>query len=89
MDLGFDEAQLMLKTSAREFLSAECTDTFVREMEEDQQGFTPEFWQKLANQGWLGLIFPEQYGGVELSFFDLAILLEETGAALMLSLIHI
>tara|TARA_B100001123_G_scaffold205426_1_gene232938 strand:- start:20440 stop:21564 length:1125 start_codon:yes stop_codon:yes gene_type:complete len=83
MDLGFDEAQLMLKTSAREFLGAECTDIFVREMEEDQQGFTPEFWQKLANQGWLGLIFPEQYGGVELSFFDLVILLEETGAALM------
>ena len=48
MDLGFDAAQLMLKTSAREFLSAECTDTFVREMEEDQQGFTPEFWQKFA-----------------------------------------
>ena len=36
MDLGFDEAQLMLKTSAREFLNSECTDTFVREMEEDQ-----------------------------------------------------
>ncbi len=36
-------------------------------------------WQKLAEQGWLGLIIPEKYGGVELEFQDLAILLEEMG----------
>ena len=83
MDLGLDEAQQMLKTSAREFLGAECPDTFVREMELDESGFTPELWQKIADQGWLGLVIPERYGGVGLSFFDLAILLEETGAAML------
>ena len=83
MDLGLDEAQQMLKTSAREFLGAECPDTFVREMELDESGFTPELWQKIADQGWLGLVIPERYGGVGLSFFDLTILLEETGAAML------
>jgi alkylation response protein AidB-like acyl-CoA dehydrogenase len=83
MDLGLDEAQQMLKTSAREFLEAECTDTFVREMEEDERGFTPELWQKLTEQGWLGMVFPEEYGGFGLSFFDLTVLLEETGAAML------
>ena len=83
MDLGLDEAQQMLKTSAREFLGAECPDTFVREMELDERGFTPELWQKIADQGWLGLVIPERYGGVGLSFFDLTILLEETGAAML------
>ena len=79
MDLGLNEAQQMLKNSAQEFLEAECPDTYVREMEEDENGFTTEMWQKLAEQGWLGLIIPEKYGGVELEFQDLTILLEEMG----------
>jgi len=31
-------------------------------------GFTPEFWTKLAEQGWLGLVYPEAYGGAGLGF---------------------
>ena len=83
MDLGLSEAQQMLKTSAREFLEAECPDTYVRAMEEDQKGYSPELWRKLAEQGWLGLIVPEKYGGAGLSFVDLSILLEETGRVLL------
>ena len=48
-------------------------------MEEDERGYTPELWAKIAEQGWLGLIIPEQYGGVELEFQDLVVLLEEMG----------
>ncbi|CAI8038769.1 Cystathionine gamma-synthase [Geodia barretti] len=83
MDLGLNETQQMLRNSAREFLQAECPDTYVREMEEDERGYTPEMWQKVAEQGWLGLIIPEQYGGVGLSYLDLSVLLEETGRALL------
>ncbi len=83
MDLGLNEAQQMLKNSAREFLDAECPDTLVREMEVDERGYTPELWGKLAEQGWLGLIFPERYGGVGLTFLDLSILLEEMGRAML------
>ncbi len=83
MDLGLDESQQMLKTSARAFLESECPDTYVRDMEEDERGYTPEMWGQLAEQGWLGLMFPESYGGVGLSFLDLTILLEETGRALL------
>ncbi|MCH8184875.1 MAG: acyl-CoA dehydrogenase [Chloroflexi bacterium] len=83
MDLGLNEAQQMLKNSAREFLDAECPDALVREMELDERGYTPELWGKLAEQGWLGLIFPEGYGGVGLTFLDLSILLEEMGRAML------
>ena len=83
MDLGLNETQQMLRNSAREFLQAECPDTYVREMEEDERGYTPEMWQKVAEQGWLGLIIPEEYGGVGLSYLDLSVLLEETGRALL------
>jgi alkylation response protein AidB-like acyl-CoA dehydrogenase len=83
MDLGLTEAQQMLKNSAREFLETECPETYVRAMEEDERGYTPELWQQIADQGWLGLTFPEQYGGVGLNFVDLSILLEEMGRALL------
>ncbi len=83
MDLGLTEAQQMLRNSAREFLEAECTEAFVRAMEEDERGYTPESWQKIAENGWLGLIFPEEYGGAGLEFLDLCILLEEIGGAML------
>ena len=46
MDLGLDEAQQMLRNSARAFLEAECPDSYVREMERDPRGYTPELWQR-------------------------------------------
>ena len=83
MDLGLTEAQQMLRNSAREFLEAECPEAFVRAMEEDERGYTPESWRKIAENGWLGLIFPEEYGGAGLEFLDLCVLLEETGRAML------
>ena len=82
MDLGLTEIQQMLKNSAREFLSQECPLTLVREMEEDERGYTDELWRQLAGLGWPGVAFPEQYGGTGGSFLDLAVLLEEIGRSL-------
>ena len=79
MELGLNEAQQMLKNSAQEFLETECTVDYVRAMEIDENGYTQEVWQKVAEQGWLGLIIPEEYGGVGLEYQDLTILLEEMG----------
>lgn len=83
MDLGLTETQQMLKNSAREFLEKECPHTYVRAMEEDEKGYTVDMWKKLADLGWLGLPFPEAYGGTGSSFLDLCVLLEEMGRALL------
>ena len=83
MELGLDEAQQMLRTTAREFLAAECPASYVREMEEDERGYTDELWGKMAEQGWMGLVVPEEFGGVGMSFFDLSLLLEEAGRAML------
>ena len=83
MDLGLSEEQELLKNFARDFLEKECAEAFVREMEEDERGYTPEFWQKMAAQGWQGLIIPEQYGGTGMTYTDLIVLLEEFGRALV------
>lgn len=81
MDLGLSEEQEMLRKMARDFLVNECPKTLVRQMEEDEKGYSPELWAKMAEQGWLGLPFPEKYGGVGYSFLDLTVLLEEMGRA--------
>ena len=83
MDLGLNEIQQMLKNSAREFLAQESPLTLVREMEGEERGYTDELWRQLAGLGWTGVAFPEQYGGTGGDFLDLAVLLEETGRALL------
>ncbi|MEO6197039.1 MAG: acyl-CoA dehydrogenase family protein [Dehalococcoidia bacterium] len=83
MDLGLDEQQEMLKNFARDFLEKECPESVVREMEEDEKGYSPELWKKMAEQGWMGLIIPEQYGGTGMTLCELTVLLEEFGRALV------
>ena len=83
MDLGLSEEQGLLKNAARDFLDKECPEAFVRQMEEDERGYTPEFWRMMAAQGWQGIVIPEQYGGTGMTFTDLIVLLEEFGRALV------
>lgn len=79
MDLGLSEEQEMLKTSARSFLQRECPKRLVRQLDESEEGYSPELWRKMAEQGWMSLVFPEKYGGGSGSFLDLTVLLEEMG----------
>lgn len=82
MNFELSEEQQMLKKAAREFLEKECDEKFVREMEEDDDGYSPEMWRKIADLGWLGLVYPEKYGGTGGSILDLAMLYEEMGRAM-------
>ncbi|MCD6359403.1 MAG: acyl-CoA/acyl-ACP dehydrogenase [Armatimonadetes bacterium] len=83
MDLSFTEEQEMLRTMARDFLTDKFPKTTVKELEESETGYTPEVWQEIAELGWMGLVFPEEYGGAGMTFLDLAVLLEEMGRAAM------
>jgi len=81
MDFALSEEQEMLKTAARDFLTERCPKTLVKEWQESEAGYSPELWQEMAGLGWMGLVFPEEYGGAGMSFLDLAVLLEEMGRA--------
>ena len=83
MDLGLSEEQELLKNFARDFLEKECTESVVREMEEDEKGYSPQLWKGMADQGWQGLIIPPELGGSGMGFLDLIILTEEFGRALV------
>ena len=83
MDFGFSQEQELLRSTARKFLENECTSAFVRARMEEPAGVTDEFWSKLAEQGWLGLVYDEEYGGSGLGFVDLTVLMEEMGRVVM------
>jgi alkylation response protein AidB-like acyl-CoA dehydrogenase len=81
MKLTLTEEQEMLKKTARDFLADKCSKEFIKQMEESETGYSGELWHEMAELGWIGLAFPGKYGGGDMSFLDLAVLLEEMGRA--------
>lgn len=83
MDFGFSEEQELLRKSAADFLNKECPMTYVRQMMEDERGYSEDLWSKMAGLGWLGLIYPEEFGGAGLTMVDLVVVLEEMGRVVL------
>ncbi|HDP24371.1 MAG TPA: acyl-CoA dehydrogenase [Deltaproteobacteria bacterium] len=79
MDFNFTDEQKMLRDSARGFCEKMSPMGYVLEMEKSEKGYTPELWNAMVELGWMGLIIPEEYGGVGMGFMDLIVLLEEMG----------
>jgi len=83
MDLSLTEEQQMLKTAARDFLNRECPWTLVKEIDESETGYSAELYRKIAELGWLAMVFPEAYGGMSSSLTDVSTIYEEMGQALL------
>ncbi len=75
MDFEFTAEQNHLRREVREFAAAEIAP-HVSEWDENQT-FPQEVVRKLGKLGYLGAIFPEQYGGAGLGYIDYAIIIEE------------
>lgn len=78
MDFGFTPEQDMLRDSVRRFMAKECRRDYIRACS-DNDRFPIELYDRMAAQGYMGLPFPEQYGGSGLGPMELAIFLEEAG----------
>jgi len=82
MDFTYTEEQKMMKEAARRFLEKTCPNVeWYLEMDRDAKGYTPELWNGMMEMGWMGIMFPEKYGGIGGSFLDMVALLEEMGYA--------
>jgi alkylation response protein AidB-like acyl-CoA dehydrogenase len=79
MDFQFSEDQDALRDAVRSFLATEAPSAYVRSMADDERGFTDDFWAKIAQLGWPGLLVPEQHGGLGLGLVDMVVVLEEMG----------
>jgi alkylation response protein AidB-like acyl-CoA dehydrogenase len=78
MDFSFTDAQRAFREEVRAFARAEVTPQLLAEVEASgEEQHHPAFWAKLAARGWLGMQFPEAYGGRSLGNVDATIFYEE------------
>ena len=73
----FTEDHEMFRTSFRDFLNKEAKP-FIDQWEEDRM-VPRDVWKKMGDMGFLGLSYPEEYGGSNLDFFYDVVFNEELG----------
>ena len=76
MDFAFTKEQEMLREQVCKFVARECPKEFIRRSDEEQL-FPMELFRKMGQLGWMGIPYPEEYGGSGGSPVDLVLLLEE------------
>jgi len=79
MHLNLTEEQQMIVDSARGFLSDRCPIEDVRKWEKLPDGYPKEVWTEMAEMGWLGTVYPGEYGGLELGNLEMSLLMKEIG----------
>src|SRR5690625_5233297 len=84
IQLQYNEEQQEHARIAKSFAEKHCQPTRLRQLRDAQDPlqYTPAVWKQMAELGWLAVHIPENYGGVELGFAELAIILEAVGAGL-------
>ncbi len=85
MSLVLTEEQELLQETAREFVKERSPVAKLRELRDTQDpvGFSRELWKEMAELGWAGIVFPEEYGGAGLGYAELGLVLEECGRQLV------
>lgn len=77
MDFTFSEKQRRFREEVRAFAKAEVTPEFLAELERSGTEIHPGFHAKLAERRWIGLQWPQQYGGRGLDNLHTTIFYEE------------
>lgn len=75
MDFNLSEQELAVQKLARDFARNEIAP-YIMKYDESQE-FPMEIAKKLGDIGFLGIIFPEEYGGSNFSTMEYAIIVEE------------
>ncbi len=75
MDFSLTSEQIAIRDAARDFAQGEV-DPIVDEIDEAQR-FPHEVMKKAGELGFLGIIFPEEYGGAGLGYVDYALVITE------------
>jgi alkylation response protein AidB-like acyl-CoA dehydrogenase len=71
VDFAFTDAQVALREEASAFLAAEAeAGSFTPTVNHWLTGFDRDFSKKVAARGWIGLTWPERYGGRGLGYVD-------------------
>lgn len=73
----------MLRESAADFVSRNTDMKRLRERRGTLPGHDPALLEQVAELGWLGIVVPEEHGGLGLGFAELAVVVEELGKGLI------
>ncbi|MEZ4330850.1 MAG: acyl-CoA dehydrogenase family protein [Myxococcota bacterium] len=82
MDLDFTEEHDILREMVRGVVAEHAPLEVVRAFEDDARGYPEGLWKQLAEQGLVGILIPEAFGGGGQTLLEAAILHEELGRAL-------
>ena len=83
MDFELTSEHLLFRESVASFVKKEHSFNRLRALKDDPWGYSKDVWKKMAELGWMGLIYPEDYGGLGLDFTFVMVLLEEFGRGLL------
>ncbi len=84
MQLILTEDQELLAKTAADFVAERSPISRTRALRDsgDELGFSPALWKEMAELGWVGIPFPETFGGAELGLAELMVVLEAVGRTL-------
>jgi acyl-CoA dehydrogenase len=87
MALVLTEEQELLRDSARSFVAGQWNIDRLRKLRSVSSGpgHDEALWQQMAELGWAGIPFAEEYGGLGLGYAELGIVLEELGRGLVVA----
>ncbi|MEN6484243.1 MAG: acyl-CoA dehydrogenase [Syntrophobacteraceae bacterium] len=79
MDFNLTEEHRLIRAGVREFCEKYVDP--IAEMTDDEAKFPADNIRKLAEQDWLGIPYPQQYGGAGSDYLSYAIVVEELSRA--------
>jgi len=84
IDFNLTEEQHLLRDSVERFVRSRCSFLERQKLARTDQGFSEENWKAFAEFGWLGLVVPQDLGGLGCSVTELAVVMEAFGRGLVL-----
>jgi len=83
MDFSLSEEQGMLQDSVSRFVAQDYSFDKRERIIDSEPGYSPEYWQRFADLGWLMIPFTEEDGGLGGSAVDLMVLMQEFGKGIV------
>ncbi len=82
VNFEFSAEQVQLREQVRRFLDQHSSSAAVRAVLDGPPPYDAGLWSGLADMGLLGIVIPEAFGGLGLSYLELCVVAEELGRAL-------
>jgi alkylation response protein AidB-like acyl-CoA dehydrogenase len=81
------EEQTLLRDAAKAWVRDKSPVAALRKLRDsgNADGFDRAAWREICEMGWAGILIPEAYGGSEMGYGSLGLVLEETGRTLTAS----